>query len=75
MARSIFIIKSVNGQYVTDNGVFLLYQDAIEHAMGVRESHGCEVWLEEWLDAQNSGKYKEFLRTIELNKVRPLNAD
>lgn len=75
MSKSIFIVKAVNGEHVADNGVFVLYQNAIQQAELIRESHGCEVWLEEWLDAQNSGNYKEFLRTIELNKVRPLNAN
>jgi len=75
MNKSIFVVKSINGDYVTDNGVFVLYQNAIEQAEDVRAAHGCEVWLEEWLDYQNSGNYKEFLRVIELNKVRPLNAN
>lgn len=73
MSKSVFIVKAFFDDYVVDKGVFLLYQDAIEFAESVRGEFGLEVWLEEWLDVENSGRYKKFQANIELNKVRALN--
>lgn len=73
MARSVFLVKVFSEDYIIDKGVFLLYQDAIEFAESIRGDLGSDVWLEEWLDTENSGRYKKFQSSIELNKVRPLD--